>query len=90
MNAELFVVPHPYYAVTDENGKFELSNVPAGEYTVVAWHESWTVAGREASFDVLTEKKVERPIFTPPHTWEKTVSVNSNGTTSVSFLIGGK
>ena len=24
MNAELLVVPHPYYAVTDEDGKFEL------------------------------------------------------------------
>jgi len=90
MNAELFVVPHPYYAVTDENGKFELSNVPPGAYTVVAWHESWKVAGREASFDVLTEKKVERPVFTPPRTWEKTVNVNSNGATSVPFLIGEK
>src|SRR5438034_755459 len=25
MNAEVFVVPHPYYAVTDESGKFELT-----------------------------------------------------------------
>ena len=23
MNAEIFVVAHPYYAVTDESGKFE-------------------------------------------------------------------
>jgi hypothetical protein len=90
MNAELFVVPHPYYAVTDENGKFELSNVPPGEYTIVAWHESWTVVGREAAFDVLTEKKVERPVFTPPRTWERRVSVDANRATSVSFMIGDK
>ena len=90
MNAELFVVPHPYYAVTDENGKFELTNVPPGEYTIVAWHESWTVVGREAAFDVLTEKKVERPVFTPPRTWEKRVSVDANRATSVSFMIGEK
>jgi hypothetical protein len=90
MNAELFVVPHPYYAVTDENGNFELSNVPTGEYTLVAWHESWKVASREASFDVLTEKKVERPVFTPPRTWEKRIKVESNGTTSVSFAIADK
>jgi hypothetical protein len=31
MNAEMFVVPHPYYAVTDERGKFELADVPPGE-----------------------------------------------------------
>jgi hypothetical protein len=90
MNAELFVVSHPYYAVTDANGRFELSNVPPGEYTLVAWHESWKVANRESSFDVLTEKRVERPVFTPPRTWEKTVRVEPNGTTSISFAIGEK
>jgi len=84
------VVPHPYYVVTDANGRFELSNVPAGEYTLVAWHESWKVANRESSFDVLTEKRVERPVFTPPRTWEKAVRVEANGTTSISFAIGEK
>ena len=43
MNAEMFVVPHPYYAVTDESGKFEFSDVPPGEYQIVAWHEGWKV-----------------------------------------------
>jgi hypothetical protein len=90
MNAELFVVPHPYYAVTDDHGKFELSNVPPGQYTIVAWHESWTVAGREAAFDVLTEKRVERPVFTPPRTWEKSISVDAHGASTVSFVIGEK
>lgn len=34
------VVPrHPYYAVTDEDGRFRFDDVPAGEYTLVAWHE---------------------------------------------------
>ena len=36
MNAEMFVVPHPYYAITDENGKFELRDVLPGEYEIVA------------------------------------------------------
>src|SRR6266480_6763255 len=75
MNAEMFVVSHPYYAVTDESGKFELSNVPPGEYQIVAWHEGWGVVRQEGSFDVLTEKRVERPVFTQPRTWEKNVSV---------------
>jgi hypothetical protein len=90
MNAELFVVPHPYYAVTDESGKFELSNVPAGEYTLVAWHESWTVARQEASFDVLTERRVDRPVFTPPRTWEQKVNVEPHRDATVSFVIGQK
>jgi len=90
MNAELFVVPHPYYAVTDETGKFELSNVPAGEYTLVAWHESWTVARQEGSFDVLTERRVDRPVFTPPRIWEQKVNVEPHREATVSFVIGQK
>jgi len=33
-----FAVDNPYYMVTDSNGQFSLSDVPAGEYTLVAWH----------------------------------------------------
>jgi len=90
MNAEMLVVPHPYYAVTGENGEFELSDVPAGEYEIVAWHEGWGVARQEGSFDVLTERRVERPVFTEPRTWEKKVVVGANGTATVNFVISEK
>jgi len=39
MNAYVGVLPHPYYAVTDKSGKFELKSVPPGTYTIEAWHE---------------------------------------------------
>lgn len=39
MSAYLHVMPHPFFAVTGEDGKFTLSNVPPGTYTLVAWHE---------------------------------------------------
>ncbi len=61
MNAEILVVSHPYYAVTDESGKFELTDVPPGTYEIVAWHEGWKLDREEAAFDVLTERKVRRP-----------------------------
>ena len=31
-------VTNPYYAVVGEDGKFEIKDVPAGKYKVVAWH----------------------------------------------------
>jgi hypothetical protein len=39
MAAKVFVLKNPYFAVTDENGKFEIKDVPAGEYRLVAWQE---------------------------------------------------
>jgi plastocyanin len=39
MNAYVGVLPHPYFAVTKDDGKFELANLPPGTYTVEAWHE---------------------------------------------------
>lgn len=47
MNAELMVVPHPNYVVTDESGRFELNDVPPGSYEIVAWHEGWGECGRK-------------------------------------------
>ena len=90
MNAELMVVPHPYYVVTDESGRFELNNVPRGSYEIVAWHEGWGVVRQEAAFDVLTERRIQRPVFTEPKTWEQHVTVNADEKAVVNFVIAGK
>jgi plastocyanin len=39
MIAYVGVIEHPYFAVSDASGSFDLSNLPAGTYTVEAWHE---------------------------------------------------
>jgi len=39
MKAYIGVVKHPFYAVTKEDGSYEIKGVPPGTYTVVAWHE---------------------------------------------------
>lgn len=87
MNAEMMVVRHPYYAVTDESGRYEFTNVPPGTYQIVAWHEGWGLAGKEQAFDVLTERSVQRPVFTEAKTWEKPVTVSGNQVSTVNFVI---
>jgi plastocyanin len=39
MNAYVGVLDHPYFAVSDASGKFEIPKLPAGTYTIEAWHE---------------------------------------------------
>lgn len=90
MNAEMMVVSHPYYAITDEDGNFRLTNVPPGDYEIEAWHEGWKVVGLGTVYDVMTQVRVQRPIFSDPVEWTKKISVPSNGTVSVNFQISDK
>jgi hypothetical protein len=90
MNGEMLVVQHPYYAVTDEDGNFKLTNVPPGEYEIEAWHEGWKVVGQGALYDVMTQVRVQRPIFSDPVEWTKKVTVPASGTVSVTFAISDK
>jgi hypothetical protein len=40
MRAWWMVLDHPYFAVTDDKGEFEIRNVPAGTQKVVVWQEA--------------------------------------------------
>jgi len=40
MQGILLVQDHPYMAVTDKDGKFELKNLPAGKVSLKVWHEA--------------------------------------------------
>jgi hypothetical protein len=90
MNAEMLVVPHPYYVVTDQEGNFRLTNVRAGEYEIEAWHEGWKVVGQGTVYDVLTQVRVQRPVFSDPVEWTKKVTVPADGTVDVDFAISDK
>ena len=39
MQGFVAVMDHPYYGVTGDGGAFELKGLPAGNYTITAWHE---------------------------------------------------
>ncbi len=48
MGGRIFVLKNPYFAVTDEDGKFEIKNAPAGDFRVVIWQEGmgWVVGDK--------------------------------------------
>jgi hypothetical protein len=88
MNGEMVVAKHPYYAVTDKDGNFELTDVPPGQYDIVAWHEGWRVVGESPLYDVMTQMRVKRPVFSDPTIWSKSVTVPPHGTAEVHFTLG--
>jgi hypothetical protein len=45
MSGYVRIFDHPYYAVTDEDGKFEIKNAPAGKLRIVYWHEAKGLLG---------------------------------------------
>jgi plastocyanin len=40
MNAFVGVTDHPYFAVSGDDGMFTITGLPAGTYTLEAWHET--------------------------------------------------
>ncbi len=39
MNAFILVFSHPFFALTDTEGRYRIDNVPPGTYGVIAWNE---------------------------------------------------
>ncbi len=56
MGAYIAVVDHPFFAVSKPNGEFTLKDLPLGNYTVEAWHETLGTQTQE-----LTVNKVNNP-----------------------------
>jgi plastocyanin len=50
MTGYVRIFDHPYYAVTDEDGNFEIKNAPAGKFRIVYWHENGLRGGKEGRF----------------------------------------
>jgi hypothetical protein len=48
MHGAIRVFDHPYFAVTDGDGKFEIKSAPAGKYNLVMWHDGqgWVNGGK--------------------------------------------
>jgi hypothetical protein len=53
----IFVFDHPYAAVTDAKGTFEMEGLPAGDYVLKVWHEGFGT--QEKNISVKSGKSME-------------------------------
>jgi Carboxypeptidase regulatory-like domain len=66
MKSYVNVMEHPFFAVTDEDGAFQIRNLPPGEYTLVAIHEKF---GEQSVQITVPPKQAARAefVFTADH-----------------------
>lgn len=69
MNAWAAALDHPYFALTDQQGRFEISGIPPGAYTLVAWHAGYNIVKFVSS----------RAVYDDPHVIRQSVEVTPNG-----------
>lgn len=82
MNGYVHVFTHPYFAVTREDGRFEIPGVPAGNYSLTLWHEGWRLTGTSQAVGA------PRPEWSPSVTHVRRVAVTAGGRVGADFTLG--
>lgn len=59
MNCVILVLENPYFAATDERGRYSIPNVPPGAYKLRAWHERLPGQFREITVPETGEAKAD-------------------------------
>ncbi|WP_053237638.1 carboxypeptidase regulatory-like domain-containing protein [Sandaracinus amylolyticus] len=70
---------HPYFAVSDAEGRFQLTGIPPGQYVVRVWHEGFLTSGATES---------GRPVYSAPIVMSRPVTVSTGHDTPVDFEVG--
>jgi len=63
MSAIILVLDNPFFAVPSPDGHYQIENIPAGKYTLVAWHERSEQVGHQV--DVTVGHALEFNIAAP-------------------------
>lgn len=64
MRSYIAVLKHPYFAVSGEDGSFEIKNLPPGDYTLAAWQEKYGTVEQKITVGPKETKTVEF-VFSP-------------------------
>ena len=63
MSAIIMVLDNPFFAIPGPDGQYQIENIPAGNYTLVAWHERSEQV--EQQVDVIAGHAFELNITVP-------------------------
>jgi hypothetical protein len=85
MTGSLILCEHPYYVVTDNQGRFTMTDVPPGTYKIKMWHEGFRIVGTETE-----NGKIKRYNFEDPYEVVKEVTLSEKGKTDVSFELASR
>ena len=66
MKAYISVFDHPYFAVTDDSGHYQIDNIPPGDYEVIAWQEKFKDKTLNASVTVSDSASAQNFTFVKP------------------------
>ncbi len=61
MGAQLAILDHPYFDVTNSMGQFKIKNVPSGKFIIEAWHEVF--GSVTAEIDLTSERQHDLQII---------------------------
>lgn len=75
MNGWMAAMEHPYFAVTDNEGRYDIDDVPPGTYRLVAWHEGYNIVKVMSS----------RPQYDEPHVLHRDVTVQAGQTAEINL-----
>ena len=78
MNGWMHGFDHPYFAVTDANGNYEITDVPNGEYNLITWHEGYNI-------ESFAEDK--RPVYDAPHVINTKINVKDGEVLKLDFQL---
>jgi uncharacterized protein (DUF2141 family) len=66
MKAYVSVFDHPYFAVTDDSGHYQIDNIPPGDYEVIAWQEKFKDKTMNATVTVSDSVSTQNFTFVKP------------------------
>ena len=78
MSAFAIVTDHPYVALTDNKGRYEIKDIPPGKYQVEFWHEGWKITEKQAGGAIA---------YSEPLISVKEANITSGGNTVLNFQL---